>query len=42
MILSELGIDTASLLAGVGIAGLAIGFGAQNLVRDVISGFLSF
>jgi len=39
MVLSELGIDTASLLAGVGIAGLAIGFGAQNLVRDVISGF---
>jgi small conductance mechanosensitive channel len=39
MVLSELGVNTASLLAGVGIAGLAIGFGAQNLVRDVISRF---
>lgn len=39
MILAELGVDTASLLAGAGIVGLAVGFGAQNLVRDVISGF---
>lgn len=39
MALSELGIDTASLIAGAGIAGVAVGFGAQNLVRDVISGF---
>lgn len=38
-ILSELGVDTTSLLAGAGLAGLAIGFGAQNLVRDVINGF---
>ncbi|MFQ5983967.1 MAG: mechanosensitive ion channel family protein [Alphaproteobacteria bacterium] len=37
-ILSELGIDIAPLLAGAGVAGLAIGFGAQRLVRDVITG----
>jgi len=39
MILDVFGIDTSSLLAAAGIAGLAIGFGAQNLVRDVVSGF---
>lgn len=39
MALRELGLDVAPLLTGAGIAGLAIGFGAQNLVRDVISGF---
>ena len=39
MILEELGIKTSSLLAGAGIVGLAVGFGAQNLVRDIISGF---
>src|SRR5690625_3614670 len=39
MILSTLGIEVMPLLAGAGVAGLAIGFGAQNLVRDVISGF---
>ncbi len=38
-ILSELGVDTTSFLAGAGLAGIAIGFGAQNLVRDVINGF---
>jgi small conductance mechanosensitive channel len=37
-ILDELGVNLAPLLAGAGIAGLAIGFGAQSLVRDVISG----
>jgi small-conductance mechanosensitive channel len=37
-ILSELGFDIKPLLAGAGIMGLAVGFGAQNLVRDVISG----
>jgi moderate conductance mechanosensitive channel len=37
--LSELGFKLGPLLAGVGIVGLAVGFGAQNLVRDVISGF---
>lgn len=39
MALDILGVDTRSLLGGVAIAGLAIGFGAQNLVRDVITGF---
>jgi len=39
MILGELGINTAPLLASAGIVGLAIGFGAQTLVKDVISGF---
>jgi small-conductance mechanosensitive channel len=39
MLLRELGIDVVPILTGAGIAGLAIGFGAQNLVRDVISGF---
>ncbi|MGB9792335.1 MAG: mechanosensitive ion channel family protein [Thermacetogeniaceae bacterium] len=39
MVLGELGVKTESILAGAGIIGLAVGFGAQNLVRDVISGF---
>jgi len=39
MILSELGIAIGPLLAGVGIASIAIGFGAQSLVKDVINGF---
>ena len=39
MLLRELAIDVLPILTGAGIAGLAIGFGAQNLVRDVISGF---
>jgi moderate conductance mechanosensitive channel len=39
MVLQELDIDIMPLLTGAGIAGLAVGFGAQTLVRDVISGF---
>ena len=39
MILRELQIDIMPVLTGAGIAGLAVGFGAQNLVRDVIAGF---
>lgn len=39
MLLRELAIDVVPILTGAGIAGLAVGFGAQNLVRDVISGF---
>lgn len=39
MILAELGFSTTSLLAGAGVVGLAIGFGAQGIVRDVITGF---
>lgn len=37
--LSSLGINIGPLLAGAGIVGIAIGFGAQTLVRDVVSGF---
>lgn len=39
MLLSELGLDLKPLLAAAGIGGLAIGFGGQNLAKDVISGF---
>src|SRR5687767_13197078 len=39
MVLVELDVDIMPALTGAGIAGLAIGFGAQTLVRDVISGF---
>ena len=38
MALKEVGYDVGPLIAGAGVAGLAIGFGAQNLVRDVITG----
>jgi small-conductance mechanosensitive channel len=42
-VMSELGFDIKPVLAGAGIVGLAVGFGAQNLVRDIISGlFLIF
>jgi small conductance mechanosensitive channel len=37
--LGELGINLAPLIAGAGILGIAIGFGAQSLVRDFLSGF---
>jgi len=39
MILQQFGVDITPILTGAGIAGLAVGFGAQTLVRDVISGF---
>jgi small conductance mechanosensitive channel len=39
IVLGQLGVDVTPILAGAGIVGLAVGFGAQNLVRDVISGF---
>ncbi|MDF1577346.1 MAG: mechanosensitive ion channel family protein [Desulfurivibrionaceae bacterium] len=39
IILKELGIEIGPILASAGILGLAIGFGAQNLVRDIIAGF---
>ena len=39
MVLKELGMDIAPIIAGAGILGLAVSFGAQNLVRDIISGF---
>jgi small conductance mechanosensitive channel len=38
MILREFNFDIAPILAGAGVIGLAVGFGAQNLVRDVITG----
>jgi len=39
VVLAELGINIAPLLAGAGIVGLAIGFGAQTLVKDLLTGF---
>ena len=39
MIFEEVGVNIAPLLTAAGIGGLAVGFGAQNLVRGVISGF---
>ncbi len=38
IVMSHLGIDIGPLLAGAGVIGLAVGFGAQTLVRDVITG----
>ena len=38
MILSELGVNVAPLLAGAGIVGVAVGFGGQYLIRDIITG----
>ena len=38
MVLQAVGVDIAPLLAGAGVVGLAISFGAQSLVKDVISG----
>ena len=38
MILNELGVEVGALIAGAGILGAAVGFGAQSLVRDLISG----
>lgn len=39
MVLREVGVDPTPILAGAGIVGLAVSFGAQNLVRDMINGF---
>ncbi len=39
LILGEFNINLAPLLAGAGVLGLAIGFGAQSLVKDIITGF---
>ena len=38
MVLSEVGVDITPLLAGAGVAGIAIGFGAQSLIRDIVNG----
>ena len=40
MILSEVGIDITPLLAGAGVVGIAIGFGAQSLIKDLLGGLL--
>lgn len=43
LVLSELGVNIGPLLAGAGVVGLAVGFGAQKLVQDVINGaFIQF
>jgi small-conductance mechanosensitive channel len=39
MVLRQLGVEVGPILASAGVVGLAVGFGAQNLVRDVIAGF---
>lgn len=39
LVLDEFGVQLAPLLAGAGVIGLAIGFGAQSLVKDIITGF---
>ncbi|MBU0674480.1 MAG: mechanosensitive ion channel family protein [Proteobacteria bacterium] len=39
IVLKEFGVEIGPIIASAGVLGLAIGFGAQNLVRDVISGF---
>jgi len=39
MILSVLGVNIAPLIVGIGVAGLALGFAAQNIVRDYLHGF---
>ncbi|MET0999237.1 MAG: mechanosensitive ion channel family protein, partial [Marmoricola sp.] len=40
MVLSEVGMNVAPILASAGVLGLAIGFGAQNLVKDFLSGVM--
>jgi len=40
MILSQLGVEIAPLLAGIGVAALALGFAAQNIIRDYLHGDL--
>jgi len=39
MVLRELGVDPVPIIAGASVIGVALGFGAQSLVRDVVSGF---
>ncbi len=39
LVLAELGVNLAPLIAGAGIVGVAVGFGAQSLVKDFLSGF---
>lgn len=39
MVIAEVGVNIGPILAGVGVAGIAIGFGTQSLVRDFVGGF---
>ena len=39
MVLGQIGVNVAPILASAGVLGLAVGFGAQNLVKDLVSGF---
>jgi len=38
LILREIGIDATAILAGAGVVGIAVGFGAQTLIRDILTG----
>jgi len=40
LVLTELGINIAALIAGFGVVGIAVGFGAQSLIKDLIAGFI--
>jgi|GEM_PF-158224 len=40
LMLDSIGVDPGPILAGAGILGLAVGLGAQNLINDIVSGFL--
>ncbi len=42
MVFREIGLDITPLIAGAGVMGLAIGFGAQSLIKDVVAGFFIF
>ena len=43
LVLREVGVDATALLAGAGVVGIAVGFGAQTLIRDILTGlFLVF
>jgi small-conductance mechanosensitive channel len=41
LVLMQVGVNVAPIIAGAGVIGLAVGFGAQELVRDIISGFFN-
>ncbi|MBN1782831.1 mechanosensitive ion channel family protein [bacterium] len=42
IVLDEIGVNVGPILAAAGVLGLAVGFGAQSLVKDIISGFFIF
>jgi len=39
MVLTELGVKVGAIIAGLGVVGIAVGFGAQNLIKDILGGF---